>query len=345
MRALRRWIAPALLLLLLCILFHWRLVLSRQYTWLDSPDIANMEVPRFQFQAREWRAGRFPLWDPTQWCGQPFLGQMTGAAYPPHWLFSLWAGRHARISQSDLHWYLVLVRFFAVLNGWLLCRYLRRSQMASIAGGLLFGLGSFIGNTDWPTVLNGILWAPLVFLFLFRAVDGRRPWFSAALSGSLLGLACLSGHHEAPAYLSLAVGATWIYYAFRARRADARVVQLAGTAVLFTVLASGLQTLPALEYGRLAVRWAGTADPLGWKDTVPYLVHERFAFPLSSLPGIVVSGLRVPGSLLVGVAGSLLFLLAAVRKWREPRVGLFCLLAAAGLVLALAGRSVVQGVL
>lgn len=345
MKALRRWIAPPLLLLLLCILFHWRLVLSRQYTWLDSPDMANMEAPRFQFQAREWRAGRFPLWDPTQWCGQPFLGQMTGAAYPPHWLFSLWAGRHARISQSDLHWYLVLVRFFAVLNGWLLCRYLRRSQMASIAGGLLFGLGSFIGNTEWPTVLNGILWAPLVFLFLFRAVDGRRPWLSAAVSGSLLGVAWLSGHHEAPAYLSLATLATWLYFAFRGRRFDARVVRLAGTALLFAVLASGLQTVPALEYGRLAVRWAGTEEPLRWKDTVPYLVHERYALPPASLPGIVVSGLRVPVSLHVGVAGSLLILLAAAGKWREPRVRLFCGLAAAALVFGLAGRSVLHGVL
>ncbi len=345
MRALRNWIAPVFLLFLLSVVFHWRLVLSRQYTWLDSPDIANMEVPRFQFQAREWHAGRFPLWDPTQWCGQPFLGQMTGAAYPPHWIFSLWAGRHPRISQSDLHWYLVLVRFFAMLNGWLLCRYLRRSQAAAIAGGMLFGLGSFIGNTDWPTVLNGILWAPLVFLFLFRAVDARRPWLSAALSGSLLGVAWLSGHHEAPAYLSLAVAATWIWCALRGWRLDARVAKLAAVALLFTVLASGLQIVPAIEYGRLAVRWAGMEEPLGWKAVVPYLVHERFSLPLASLPGIVVSGIRVPVSLHLGVAASLLILLTIVKKWREPRVRLFCALAAAALIFALAGRTPLHGVL
>ena len=49
-------------------------------------DLANLDLPRLQFQASAWRHSQLPLWDPNHWAGQPFLGQVTGAAYPANWL-------------------------------------------------------------------------------------------------------------------------------------------------------------------------------------------------------------------------------------------------------------------
>jgi hypothetical protein len=105
-----------LLLLLICIGFFWKLVLSNQYTWLESPDAAYQILPWLQFQAGEWHAGRMPLWDPYLWGGQPLLGQMiTGAAYPPNWLLFLGPLRNGWIRQPWLHWYFVLIHFQAGL--------------------------------------------------------------------------------------------------------------------------------------------------------------------------------------------------------------------------------------
>src|SRR5262245_39046242 len=106
---------PALLLVIV-ICFFWKLILTDQYTWLDSPDYANQVLPWYQYQAGEWHAGRMPLWDPYLWGGQPLLAQaQPGAAYPPNWLLFLAPLRRGWIRQSYMHWYFVLIHFQAAL--------------------------------------------------------------------------------------------------------------------------------------------------------------------------------------------------------------------------------------
>jgi hypothetical protein len=75
-----------------------------------------MDVPRLQFQRRAWRQyHEFPLWDPYLWCGQPFLGEIVGAAFPLNWpLF--WLPGPDRISLTALNWYFLTLHFLAVLS-------------------------------------------------------------------------------------------------------------------------------------------------------------------------------------------------------------------------------------
>ena len=338
-------IGGPLALFLLCVAFHWKLVLSRQYTWLDSPDAAYIEAPRMQFQAREWGQGHFPWWDPHQWGGQPLIGQMTGAAYPLNWPFFRFEGGHTRIRQGSLHWYIVLVRFLAGLNAYALCRYLGRSRPAAVGGGMVYALAGFLIQTDWLPMMNGAVWAPLVFLFLLRAVDGVTPLASAALSGTALGLSWLSGHHEPPLYISLAAAATWLWFCFRKGKPDWALVRLAAVALVFMVLTSGLQTLPAQEFGRLAVRWAGVDTPLRWNDRVPYTVHLDFSFTPSSLLGLVVPPAFHHVSPFLGATALLLLTAGLLLAWRHWQVRLFAAIGLGGLLLAMAGVNVLHGVL
>ena len=69
-----RVIAPAILLLII-VGFFWKL-LTKQFTWMDSPDIVYQVLPWYQFQAVSWHHGVFPLWDPHMWAGQPLIGQL-----------------------------------------------------------------------------------------------------------------------------------------------------------------------------------------------------------------------------------------------------------------------------
>src|SRR5436309_1065108 len=49
-----RWAGP-ILLFVICCGFCWKLVLSHDYTWVDNPDIVQMDLPRLQFQRTVWQ--------------------------------------------------------------------------------------------------------------------------------------------------------------------------------------------------------------------------------------------------------------------------------------------------
>jgi len=334
----RRWAAPALLVLIV-ILFYWKLTLTDQYSWMESPDLAYQVLPWFQFQAVEWHHSRIPLWDPNGFAGQTLIGQaQPGAAYPLNWLLFLMPFRAGVIREGALDWYFVLIRALAAVNCYALCRGLGRTRTASIMGGCVFALGGYIADMTWPQKVNGVVWAPLVLLFLFRAVRGERAWSSAALSGFFLGMTWLGGHHEAPLFLTLAVVALWAW---------SKRVRLAAASLLVAGLASGLQTLPMLEYGARAVRWVGAPnDPVTAAQTVPYTVHAQYALKPIALLGAILPQLDDdPSNPFVGVVALSLAALGAILAWRERQVRWLVTLAVGGILFALGGNSVLHGVL
>lgn len=343
--ASRAWIPLALLLVTAG--FYWKLVLTDQYTWLESPDLANQVLPWFQFQAGEWHNRVLPLWDPYLWAGQSLIGQaQPGAAYPLNWLLFLMPLRNGWIRLAWLHCYFVLIHFMAVVFAYWFARDLGASRSGSALAGLAFGLGGYVGTTDWPQMLNGAVWAPLVFGFLRRAFEGIRPRGSAALAGMFLGMAWLSGHHQIPIYTTLAALAVCAYYLlFRARRFDWNAALLASLFLLFTVLVGALQILPAYEYGKLAKRWVGVEDPVGWKQKVPYTVHAEYSLNPLSLLGIVIPGIHRHADPFLGVAITTLALFGLLLGFHRREVRLLGLLGLGGLLFSLGQNSVWHGML
>jgi hypothetical protein len=340
------WMAGPLLLFVVLCGFYWKLILSDQYTWVDSPDLVHMETPRFQFQATRWHLGAFPLWDPHQWCGQPFLGQIVGAANPLNWPFFLLPLDAAdKISIGTLHWYFVILHFLGALFAYWLCRDLRLSRAASLAGGLIFALSGFFSSNAWPPMMGGYVWAPLVFLFLLRVLRGYRSAASAALCGLFVGAAWLSGHHEVPLYLSFAVAAVWIYHIGADRQARRELIRLGAIALAIAVLTSGFQTVPGYEYARLAQRWVGIDHPLGWNEAIPYSVDATYSLRPGSLMNTFVPWLANDASGYLGVTALMLAIFGVVTGWKERWVRLFATLALAGLLLAMGGYNLFHGIL
>ena len=339
----RRFAGPGLLFMI-CVLFHWKLVLTNQYTWLEAGDIGSLIMPWFQFQAGEWHQWRFPMWDPNSWAGQPLFGQaQPGAAYPLNWLLFWMPLERGWLRQDVLHWFYVLVHYLAGLTAYALCRDLGRSRLASILGGIVYSLAGYVASIDSPQMLHGAVWAPLVFLFLFRATapDGRGSIRNAGLSGFFLGVTWLAGHHQMQIFLSLAV----IAVVASSQKPVARMIRVAVVAFAMTGLTSAFQTIPAAEYGRLAVRWVGTDKPQGLQETVPYSVHAQYALKPISLIGIFVAGVEQgPYNAFVGVVALTFAILGAIFWWRERHVRWLAAIGLGGIVFAL-GNSVFHGML
>jgi hypothetical protein len=339
---LRRLAAPAALLVI-SVLFHWKLVLTNQYTWLESPDMANLVMPWMQFQASEWHAGRFPMWDPNSWTGQPLFGQgQPGAAYPLNWLmFWMPLNNHGWLRQDVLHWYYVLIHFLAALTCYALARDLGRSRGASIVAGSIFAFGGYVAFTDWPQMLNGAVWAPLVILYILRVARGERVLASSLLSGFFLGVTWLVGHHQLPLFVSIAAAILWI-----AVIASGQRIRLAMLAFAITGMTSAFQTFPMAEYGRQAVRWVGAEEPEGLGETVSYELHKEHSLKPVSLIGLVFPGIE-PGAYdsFVGGAAMTLALVGLTLGWKDRRVRWLGAMALGGIVFALGPNSVFHGMI
>lgn len=339
-----RWLTVPLLLFAIVTCFYWKLVFTYQFDWMWSPDLADQVLPWWQEAARQLQHGQFPLWDPHNWMGQPLLGQaQPGVAYPLNWLLWLMPREHGLIPMWAVNWYYVVMHYMAALFCYLLCRDLGRSRAASLIAGLAFSLAGYIGWNDWPQMVNGAVWTPLVFLFLLRAVRGVRPWANAALSGSCIGMAWLSGHHQVPIFLTLAAAGAWLYYIFEEGRPNWRVAWIAAVAMVFSPIVGALQILPAREYGRLAYRWVGARQQLGWDDVVPYYVHAKHAMHPMYLFGILIPGYGDNTGVFLGMVAVSLALIAITVWWRQHLVKFFAAIALGGLVYSLGGNSVFQG--
>jgi hypothetical protein len=332
------------LLFCITVAFSWKLVLSRQYTWLDEGDNLTQVVPWLQAQAAQWHTGHFPLWDPHLQTGIPFVGQVQpGTLNPLNWILFSLPLSNGFIQFSSLNWYWVLIQFLGVLFGYLLCCDLRLSPAASILGGCAFGLGGFMGGIHWPQKMLSALLLPLILMYFLRVLRTERVVPNAALSGALLGASFLSGHHNVPIFFCLVMAGLWIYY-FTMVRVGARQKLIAAAAfVLCFALIAAAQILPANELGRLSLRWVNAPLPVAWDETVPYKVHNEFSLHPLAILDIVIPGPR--RAAFIGLVVLALALLGAVSKWQERTVRLLSAISVGGLLFALGGRSLFHGVL
>ncbi len=214
-------------------------------------------------------------------------------------------------------------------------------------GGIAFALTGVVGSIGWPQMLNGAIWIPLVVLFFLRSIRGERPLTDAALSGTMLGISFLSGHHQIPTFTALLMMSLWAVEIWK-RRLNA--LKPVGVFLVFTALVSAFQTLPAYETGVRSIRWVGSENPVFWGQYVPYSVHQQF-----SLSPLGVLGLLLPGatdqSAFIGLAVFALALMGLAAGFRkaflshpsQDGVRLFAAIATGGLLFALGGSSVFHG--
>lgn len=337
---LAAWVGPGVVAVLVAA-FFWKL-LTRQYTWMDHPDMAYQVLPWLQFQASSWHRGEFPLWDPHVWGGQPLIGQMQpGAAYPLNWiLFLLPLSAEGTIQTFWVNLYFVFTHILAGLFAYALCRDLQRTRSASILGGVAFSTAGVAGSLGWPQMLNGAIWIPLVLLFVFRVWRGESRVANASLAGGFLGISFLSGHHQIPIFALFTAFVLWGCLIARMRRSALRPALAFFCA---TILTAAFQAIPAFETGLRSIRWVGSQNPVFWGQPVPYLVHDRLSLQPVEWLGLLVAGPRQES--FVGLSLAVLAAIGLAAGYRKTvEVRLLGIVLLTGTALAMGGWIVFHGI-
>src|SRR2546426_4622942 len=99
-----------LVLFVLVCCFFWKLAFTKQYTFLESPDLAWQVLPWLQVQATALRHGVVALWDPYLGGGQPLVGQLQpGVTNPLTYLLLAAPLRNGHIRLEFVHYWFVLI--------------------------------------------------------------------------------------------------------------------------------------------------------------------------------------------------------------------------------------------
>src|ERR1700722_10551142 len=122
----------------------WKLPLTKQYSFLDSPDLANMVVPRLQATVYALRHWSILLWTPYEFFGQPPIGQVEPAILSPlTFLLALAPMHEGHVQFFYIQLWFVLIHCLAGLFAWRFFRELDCSAGPAVIGGVLFATMGF----------------------------------------------------------------------------------------------------------------------------------------------------------------------------------------------------------
>jgi hypothetical protein len=288
-----------------------------------------------------WR-GEFPLWNPFNHCGVPFLAQWnTLALYPGSLIYLMLP------MPWSLSFFCLLHLFWGGLGMYFLARHWTQHTLAGAIAGVIFTFnGLFLNFLMWPSHAATFSWLPWVlWLVPYAWREGGRWLVTATLAAAMQ---ILAGGPET-------IALTWIILGLLALgdwvRRDAPRAQMTCRFLAVGVLAGlvcAAQLLPFLELLSHSQRDAGySAATHDW--SMPIWGWANFFVPLfrtSPNPqGVFLqNGQYWTSSYYAGIA-TLLMCAVALRRVRDWRVPLLGGLAFVALVLAWGQTSFLYGLL
>ncbi len=211
-----------------------------------SDDVLVFE-PWLAWAAQRLHAGIWPLWQPDNMLGAPFIGNMQSAVfYPPNWPYLLWPDP---VMLAMRTW---LILFVAALGMYVLARdTLRVRPVAAGLAVVTFTFSAFVTVWLLYPLTNVAVWLPWLWWATARLMARPAPRRLAALAG-LVALSLLAGHPETSYQLAVYTGGFALFAAWQAapRRWGALAERLAWWAAAYglgTAL-TAIQLGPFIEY-------------------------------------------------------------------------------------------------
>lgn len=159
-------------------------------------DLANLFVPAHVHAARAWHQGVWPLWNPHQFMGTPFLAALqAGVLYPPHWPVR-WLAASPAHAPLAIHLSLHAHLLWLAAGLFVLVRRLCLPPPAAAFFALAVSCGAFtsLHLPHFNQILT-LAWVPWVLLTGMEWLRGGRvPWLLSATACMAMGV--LVGHPQ-----------------------------------------------------------------------------------------------------------------------------------------------------
>jgi len=166
----------------------WQEAGAPRATHAHLRDVTFFVEPWLVWARAEWRAGRWPFWNPHQLAGGPFWSNGQAAPlFPLHLLFDLLP---LQIGFVLLPWARLAL---GGLGSFLLARELGLAARAGVVAALAFPLGGMLTAFLLFPIANALALVPWVLLAVERLASGRSGW---RLLAGLAGAQLLAGHPE-----------------------------------------------------------------------------------------------------------------------------------------------------
>ncbi len=274
-------------------------------------------MPLFSALNRALSQGVFPLWNPSQLAGLPFLGAFqTQTLYPPAWAVA-WLPPHLAVSAyAVLHWTLALVG-----TTWLAAE-LRIRPLAALTAAVAYCLSAPVTMAFFfhSASLAVDAWLPLCLAATLRLVAPGASWKRLAPLAASLSLALLAGAPEQFSYLCFGVAlmAAWRGAVTGALSGAARALVRVAVALAMVAPLAAMQLLPTFELSQLAIRSF---------DTFDFAYITRYSQSWGSLLSALALGHEGPGRLsMLAIPLGLLALLLPGRRREAIGLTALCLL-------------------
>ena len=164
-------------------------------------DSANYYYPLFEWEARQWREGRIPLWNPLDNTGTPVLAETTSSVlYPGKAVFALPVSYRLRY-----HLYVTLHVLLAAALVYGLARHWRATREAAALAAVSYAFGGSVVFQYCNVVfLVGAAWLPAAVYAGDRMLGERSPRWAVGL-GAVLAVMTLGGDPQAAYHAGLMV--------------------------------------------------------------------------------------------------------------------------------------------
>jgi hypothetical protein len=167
-------------------------------------DFSTFAYPLALYHRESFWAGEFPLWNPLNSFGIPFLAQWnTMSLYPFSLIYIVLPLPWSLNLFCLLHIFLAGMGMFYLMSHWTRCRF-----GAAVAGVSYAFSGFFLMATIWPNILAVLCWLPWVLFAVERAFQngGRHLWIAALIAA----LQMLAGMPEYTLFTWVLIFGLWL---------------------------------------------------------------------------------------------------------------------------------------